>query len=51
MVEIRRAAFYPAVRPLRAVAAKLEVDPRMTEPSDTSGTPAKPQDYAGLRAD
>jgi hypothetical protein len=31
--------------------AKLEVDPRMTESSDTSDTPAKPQDYAGLRAE
>ena len=50
-VEIRRAAFYPAVRRLRAVVAKLEVDPRMTESSDTSDTPAKPQDYAGLRAE
>jgi hypothetical protein len=27
----------------------MEVDPRMTESSDTSDTPAKPQDYAGLR--
>jgi hypothetical protein len=50
-VEIRRAAFYPAVRRLRAVAAKLELDPRMTESSDTSDTPAKPQEYAGLRAE
>ena len=33
------------------VGAKLEVDPRMTEPSDTADTPAKPQDYAGLRAE
>jgi hypothetical protein len=31
--------------------AKLDVDPRMTESSDTSDTPAKPQDYAGLRAE
>jgi hypothetical protein len=30
---------------------KLEVGPRMTESSDTSDTPAKPQDYAGLRAE
>jgi hypothetical protein len=50
-VEIRRAAFYPAVRRLRAVVAKLEIDPRMTESSDTSDTPAKPQDYAGSRAE
>jgi hypothetical protein len=50
-VEIRRAAFYPAVRRLRAVVAKLEVDPRMTESADTSDIPAKPQDYAGLRAE
>jgi hypothetical protein len=50
-VEIRRAAFYPPVRRLRAVAAKLEVDPRMTEPSDSSDASAKPQDYAGLRAE
>jgi hypothetical protein len=50
-VEIRRAAFYPAVRRLRAVVAKLELDPRMTESSDTSDTPAKPHDYAGLRAE
>ena len=42
---------YPAVRGRRAVAAKLEVDLRMTEPSDTSDTPARPQDYAGLRAE
>ena len=27
------------------------VHPRMTESSDTSDTPAKPQDYAGLRAE
>ena len=31
--------------------AKLEVDPRVTESSDTSDRPAKPQDYAGLRAE
>ena len=31
--------------------SKLEVDPRVTESSDTSDRPAKPQDYAGLRAD
>ena len=28
-----------------------EVDLRITESSDTSDTPAKPQDYAGLRAE
>jgi hypothetical protein len=27
------------------------VDPRVTESSDTADTPAKPQDYAGLRAE
>jgi hypothetical protein len=43
--------FYASVRRLRAVAATLEVDPRMTESSDTSDTPAKPQDYASLRAE
>ena len=32
-------------------AAKLEVDPRVTESSDTSDTPAQPQDYASLRAE
>ena len=36
---------------LAAAGAKLYVDPRMTESSDTSDTPAKPQDYAGLRAE
>jgi hypothetical protein len=50
-VEIRRATFYPAVRRLRAVVAKLEVDPHMTESSDTSDTPAKIQDYGGLRTE
>lgn len=51
-VEIRRAAFYPAVRRRpRAVVAKLEVDPRMTDSSDAPDTPAKSQDYAGLRAE
>jgi hypothetical protein len=40
-----------SVRRLAAAGAKLEVDPRMTESSDTSDTPAKPQDYAGLRAE
>jgi hypothetical protein len=39
------------VRRLAAAGAKLEVGPRMTESSDTSDTPAKPQDYAGLRAE
>jgi hypothetical protein len=34
-----------------AGAKKLEVDPRVTEPSDTSDTPAKSQDYARLRTD
>ena len=40
-----------SVRRLAAAGAKLEVGPRMTESSDTSDTPAKPQDYAGLRAE
>ena len=31
--------------------AKPEVDPRLTESADTSDIPAKPQDYAGLRAE
>jgi hypothetical protein len=34
-----------------AAGAQLEVNPRMTESSDTSDTPAKPQDYAGLRTE
>jgi hypothetical protein len=42
---------YALVRRLATAGAKLEVDPRMTESSDTSDTPAKPQDYAGLRAE
>jgi hypothetical protein len=42
---------YSPVRRLPAVAAKLEQDRRMTESSDTSDTPAKPEDYAGLRAE
>jgi hypothetical protein len=29
----------------------MEVDPRMTDASETSDNPAKPQDYAGLRAE
>jgi hypothetical protein len=29
----------------------MEVHPRMNEPSDMSDTPARPQDYAGLRAE
>jgi hypothetical protein len=31
--------------------ATLEVNPRMTESSDTEDTSAKPQDHAGLRAE
>jgi hypothetical protein len=42
---------YAPVRRLAAAGAKLEVDPRTTESSDTSDTPGKPQDYAGLRAE
>jgi hypothetical protein len=42
---------YAPVRRLPAAGAKLEVDPRMTESSETADTPAKPQDYAGLRAE
>ena len=42
---------YAPVRRLACPGAKLEVDPRMSESSDTSDTPAKPQDYAGLRAE
>jgi len=41
---------YAAVRRL-AAGAQLEVNPRMTESSDTSDTPARPQDYAGLRTE
>ena len=32
-------------------ASELEVHPRMNEPSDTSDTPARPQDYTALRAE
>jgi len=42
---------YAPVRRLPAAAAKLKVDPRMTESSDTADTPAKPQDYTRLRAE
>jgi hypothetical protein len=42
---------YAPVRRLAAARAQLEVDPRMTESSDSSDTPAKPQDYAGLAAE
>jgi hypothetical protein len=42
---------YAPVRRLATAGAKPEVDPRMTESFDTSDTPAKPQDYAGLRAE
>ena len=41
---LRSDAYLPA-------AAKLKVDRRMTRSSDTADTPAKPQDYAGLRAE
>jgi hypothetical protein len=41
----------PPVRRLPAVTAKLQVDPRMIETSDTSDTPDKPQDYTGSRAE
>ena len=47
-VEIRRAAFYPAVRCLHAVVAKTE---GRSLTICTSDIPAKPQDYAGLRAE
>jgi len=36
---------------LPAAGAKLELDPRMTESSDTSDTLAKSQDYVSLRAE
>jgi hypothetical protein len=49
--DLRVCARHARPRRPRAVAAKLEVDPRMIESSDTSDTPAKPQDYAGLRAE
>jgi hypothetical protein len=39
------------VRHLPCRRAKLEVDPRVTESSDTSDMPAKPRGYAGLRAE
>jgi hypothetical protein len=39
--------FGQALRP----ASELEVHLRMNEPSDTSDAPARPQDYAGLRAE
>jgi hypothetical protein len=41
---------YALFRRLRG-ARELEVHPRMNEPSDMSDTPARPQDYAGLRAE
>ena len=44
-------AFTESVEITGPAAAKLEVDPRMTESSDSSDRPAKPQDYAGLRAE
>ena len=37
--------FYPPVRRLPAVAAKLEVDPRMTESSDSSDRPPRTSSY------
>ena len=44
-------AFTESVEITGPAAAKLEVAPRMTESSDSSDRPAKPQDYAGLRAE